>query len=349
MRNGALLLGVCGAAVANAWNLDFVPVWRQVLFVVLIVAAYLHGRHLPVRRGWALIGLAAVPPLVAAPWSLPVTVGVLPALGLFVTLPWLAGRFQLQQADRLASLEREQEFVRLRERARIAADMHDSLGHDLALMALRAGALELAPEMTDANRHAATELRESAVAATDRLRNTLDLLREPGAAPLPPSLSELLDRARSAGLTVHHTGPDSTDPTVHRVVQESLTNASRHAPGAEVELTVTRSPTHTTLRIQNPSPGTRGASSLGVDPAGRRGASSRGADPAGTRGASSRGTDPAGTRGASSRGTDPAGTPGALSQGTGLAGLHERVTLLGGTFTTTHADGTFTVTAEIPA
>ena len=90
-----------------------------------------------------------------------------------VVLPWLLGRYRRQYAElartgwQLAErMEREQQAVadrtRLRERARIAGDMHDSLGHDLALIALRAGALEVDPRL-DADRQAAAgELRAAA-------------------------------------------------------------------------------------------------------------------------------------------------------------------------------------------
>jgi signal transduction histidine kinase len=264
MRNGLLLVLLSGTIVLNGAFLDYVPIWRQLLFVVLPVLAYLLGRHLPVRRGWLLITLPGVPAVVAGPWSFPVLTGGVGALGLFMVLPWLAGRFQLQQAGRLAHLEREQEFVRLRERARIAADMHDSLGHDLALIALRAGGLEVSPSMSDADRAAAAQLRASAVSATDRLRATVHLLREPGAPLRPPSLTDLVAEARDAGLTVRFTGADSTDPTAHRVAREALTNAARHAPGAPVTMTVTRQADALTLEIHNPSPGTPPATDRGT-------------------------------------------------------------------------------------
>ncbi|WP_223201190.1 histidine kinase, partial [Micromonospora sp. M42] len=100
--------------------------------------------------------------------------------------PWLLGRLRRQhraladaglrhtQAERRAEVER----VRLRERARIAQDMHDSLGHDLSLIALRAGALELAPDLSPAHRAAAGELRASVAAATERLHDVIGVLRE---------------------------------------------------------------------------------------------------------------------------------------------------------------------------
>ena len=271
MRNGALLMVVAGAAVVNGLHLEHpIPAWRQLLFLVLTVAAYLHGRFRPGRRDWLLLAGAAASAAACAARTLPDGAGALVALGLFVTLPWLAGRFRHQQAgliragtQRVAQLEREQVFVaeqaRLRERARIASDMHDALGHDLALIALRAGALELAGDLTESNRDAAAGLRASAVAATDRLRHTVRLLRseDAGRTQLPAeSLDALLDRARDAGMTVRLHGSEATSPgaadqAVHRVVQEALTNAARHAPGAEVEVRVERTGDALTVTVHN--------------------------------------------------------------------------------------------------
>jgi signal transduction histidine kinase len=325
-----LLVVIAGAAVLDGLFLDHpIPAWRQMLFAILAVAAYLHGRHLPVRRDWLLLAGAALP-AAAYTVSAPSTgVGALMALGLVVTLPWLAGRFRRQQAaliragaERVAQLERGQAFVaeqvRLRERARLAADMHDALGHDLALIALRAGALELAPDMTEPNREAATGLRASAVAATDRLRHTVGLLRADRTAPTQvpgESLDALVDRARDAGMRVHlHRGDvcspapaeQAVDPTpaapetraVHRVVQEALTNAARHAPGADVEVLVERARDAITVTVRNPI--TQGP---------RRPRS---------------------------------------SSGTGIAGLRGHVGLLGGTLHAGATHGAFTVTAWLP-
>ncbi|MBR7678892.1 ATP-binding protein, partial [Streptomyces daliensis] len=70
-------------------------------------------------------------------------------------------------------LEREQraaaERARLRERARIAQDMHDALGHELSLIALRAGALQVAPGLSAEHSASAARLRGAAAEATDRL------------------------------------------------------------------------------------------------------------------------------------------------------------------------------------
>ena len=92
---------------------------------------------------------------------------------LTILLPWLIGRYARQQSllvqagwDLAERLEREQDLIadrmRLLERSRIASDMHDSLGHELSLIALRAAALQVNPDLGDSARNAAGELRESA-------------------------------------------------------------------------------------------------------------------------------------------------------------------------------------------
>src|SRR5688500_17952609 len=112
--------------------------------------------------------------------------GALVYAGLF---PWLVGRYRRQQRALVAAgweqaeqLEREQRMlareVRLRERARIAEDMHDSLGHELSLLALRAGALELSADLDERTRAVAGQLRAGAAAATGQLRDIIDVLRD---------------------------------------------------------------------------------------------------------------------------------------------------------------------------
>jgi signal transduction histidine kinase len=307
-------IAICGFVIGL--YVVHIPAWRQLLFAVLAVAAYLHGRHLSARWDWLLLASAAIAGavlLVPAVW---LGAGALMALALFVVLPWLAGRFRSQQAalvtagrDRIDRLERERELVveqaRLRERARIATDMHDSLGHDLALIALRAGALELATDMTKSNQEAAAALRECAVTATDRLRRTVGMLRETtGPTPTEPpgeSIEALVKRAREAGLTVElrHQAvalPLDLDRAVHRVVQEALTNAARHAPGAGVLVQVRPVAGAVVVTVRDDGDGTSLPS----------------------------------------------------KEGSGLAGLRERVRLLDGTLEAGAWDGGFEVTARIP-
>ncbi|MGV9880836.1 sensor histidine kinase [Streptomyces sp. NPDC003006] len=242
--------------------------------------------------------------------------------------PWLAGRYWRQGRELAAAgwaradqLEREQRIVadraRLRERARIAQDMHDSLGHELSLIAVRAGALQVAPDLPDPHREAVADLRAAASQATDRLHAIIGLLRDEDdeRAPLAPTgetVADLVARAAESGLEIAYAddGPDAasgtaggelTGRTVHRVVQEALTNAARHAPGAHVTVTVARDGTTTTVTVTNGRPKEPGSPSEGG------------------------------------------------MGGTGLRGLRARVTDLGGTFDAgPHGDG-FRVTARLPA
>ena len=252
MINGALLAVIALAGLVDGVATFALPVPRQILLILVAAAAYLHGWRLTVRHGWwilgAVAGLGASLGLVADRDS----VNTLVTFGSFVVLPWLIGRFRRQQADliaataeRVTQLERERELVadraKARERARIATDMHDSLGHELALIALRAGALELAADMPERSRDAVVALRRNAVDATDRLRQTIGMLRQETAptVPLDESVEALVARAAEAGMAVRLESDASPLPplaarAVHRVVQEALTNAARYAPGAAV-------------------------------------------------------------------------------------------------------------------
>ncbi|ATL29523.1 sensor histidine kinase [Streptomyces formicae] len=193
--------------------------------------------------------------------------------------PWLAGRYWRQARELAAAgwsradqLEREQRIVadraRLRERARIAQDMHDSLGHELSLIAVRAGALQVAPGLAPEHRDAAAELRAAASDATGRLHRIIGVLRDEGdeRAPLAPvgeSVTALVERAAGSGLEITYVpgeeaaeGPgETTGRTVYRVVQEALTNAAKHAPGAHVTVEIAHDADTTTVTVTNGRPG----------------------------------------------------------------------------------------------
>ncbi len=270
MRNAAVLVLLGVATLLNGLFLDVVPLWRQAVFLALAVLAYLHGRWLPGPREWTTLALLAVPGVVAASVDFATGSGVLLSYALTCALPWSAGRFRRQQAELLAAsahrvrqLELAQRLVaeraELRERTRIAADIHDSLGHDLALIALRAGALELTTGLSEPHRRAATELRISATTATDRLRGTIGVLRQAGAPDQHiEKVTEVVDRARAAGMTVTTHGldtaplPPSLERALAHVVRESLTNATRHAPGAEVAVRVERGTEFVGVSVDNP-------------------------------------------------------------------------------------------------
>ncbi|SEB32338.1 Signal transduction histidine kinase [Amycolatopsis tolypomycina] len=268
-----------GVALAGALAVPFpygdhVPVW--VVFV-LVAMSYQAGLRMPRARPGILTGIAcAVLGLPIAlvfgqdglgDWAAMVAILVFAGLS-----PWLLGRYvrvrgELARAGwrRAEEMESRQRLVaeqaRLRERARIASDMHDSLGHELSLIAVRAAALEVAGGLDDAQRDAAAQLRTSAATATERLREIIGVLRE-DAAPVEPvqgDLGELIARARASGLLIESTvDTDGVPPMVaraaYRVVQEALTNVAKHAPGAAVTVRVTSDGARTDVRVVNAPP-----------------------------------------------------------------------------------------------
>jgi signal transduction histidine kinase len=242
-----LLLGVLG--LASGLGTTGLPLWRFAVFAVLVVLAYAHGRRLAQQRPALALTATGVIGLVVGAVNFWEGLTALLCLAVFVVLPWLTGRFRHQQAALVHRLQRENDLVaeraRLVERDKLATELHDLLGHDLALIALRAGALELDRQLSADYQQRAGELRASAVAATDRLRRTLGALHEPA-----DTVASIVTGARDAGMTVELTESevDLPDELVCRVVREGLTNAARHAPGAPVTLTLTES----AVTISNP-------------------------------------------------------------------------------------------------
>ncbi|WP_207944757.1 sensor histidine kinase [Actinomadura rubrisoli] len=263
------------AAVCTA-GLSVLSLWWVPPTVVL---SFLAGR-LPSRARLAALALLA---LVAAGM---IAVSVVPSwlsmgsrfvamLVVAAMLPWFAGRFWRQYRalvragwERAEHLEREQRLVadqaRLRERARIAQDMHDLLGHDLSLIALSAGALKLAPDLPAGHREAAAEIRARAGAAVDHLGEVIGILSADGREdPMATDVQGLVAGASAAGLPVALSTegePPVVSPVaeraVHRVVQEALTNVAKHAPGAPVTVRIVYRDAETEVRVENePAPG----------------------------------------------------------------------------------------------
>jgi signal transduction histidine kinase len=143
------------------------------------------------------------------------------------------------------------EGARQAERRRIAHEMHDVLAHRLSLLSVHAGALEFRPDAPAAEvAAAAAVIRTTAATALDELREVIGVLREEPeseAQPPQPTLADLpllLDESRAAGMTVRAAVdpdvvdelPDAVARAAYRVVQEGLTNARKHAPGAAVDV-----------------------------------------------------------------------------------------------------------------
>jgi signal transduction histidine kinase len=242
--------------------------------------------------------------------------------GLAWAAAWFAGERTRLRHEQIAELneravraEREAERERLlaaaEERARIARDLHDSAGHAISVIAVRAGAARLRHhEDTDRSLLALEAIEALARQTAAEIDQLVDSLREGGpangdlATPLGlASLDTLIARHQAAGLevTVDTSGaprplPTATDQAAYRILQEALTNAARHGLGS-AHIRLDFGDTGVEVRVTNPVP------------------------------------------------TDGSPRPGG---GHGLVGMRERATLLGGNLEADRADGTFRVRAQIP-
>jgi len=160
-------------------------------------------------------------------------------------------RQQLVALDAAHCAEREMREARAleRERLRLAREMHDVVSHQVSLIAVQAGALQVtAPD--EAVRSSAATVRELAVATLEELRHMVGVLRapRPGQAPLEPQprLSDLRHLVEASGCGASLDLEDGlvleppVERAVYRTVQEGLTNARKHAPGAAVAVRVAR-------------------------------------------------------------------------------------------------------------
>jgi signal transduction histidine kinase len=242
--------------------------------------------------------------------------------GLTWAVAWFAGERTRLRREHIADLqeralraEREAERERLlaaaEERARIARDLHDSAGHAISVIAVRAGAARLRHQQDpDRSAVALEAIEELARQTADEIDHIVGTLRADGPAngtiEAPPglaSLDPLIAHHAAAGLMVTldtsgtpRTLGAPTDQATYRILQEALTNAARHGAGrARIELAFGDAAVELTV------------------------------------------TNPAHANGASRSGG-----------GHGLTGMRERATLLGGSLDAERANGTFRLHARIP-
>jgi signal transduction histidine kinase len=137
------------------------------------------------------------------------------------------------------------EEARHTERERIAREMHDVLAHRISLLAVHAGALEVRRSAPDEERQAAGVIRQCAYQALEDLRTVIGMLRDDATdsdrpQPTLTDLPALIEQSRLAGarITLDNRNlpvvPDGIGRHAYRIVQEGLTNARKHAPGAPV-------------------------------------------------------------------------------------------------------------------
>jgi signal transduction histidine kinase len=291
------------------------------------VALFLLAVNRPQRNPWTVRTTITVAGLFLAYLAAGAADGSFPAdellhSGLAWAAAWFAGeRTRLRRAhitelrERARRAERDAERERLlaaaEERARIARDLHDSAGHAISVIAVRAGAARLRHRQDpDRSLDALVEIENLARQTANEIDQIVGSLRrdDPANATVNApaglaSLDALIARHRAAGLdvTVDRSGVTqalggAADQGAYRILQEALTNAARHGAGS-AHIQVAFGDTAVELTVTNPVPA-RGAPR--------------------------------------SRG------------GHGLIGMHERATLLGGDLDATRANGAFRVHARLP-
>ncbi|WP_129790079.1 sensor histidine kinase [Promicromonospora panici] len=249
-----------------------------------IVALFTVAVHRSVRAtavvcGISLAALTAYQLQWPAPAAPPVTMLVIIVLGHIATVAWgLSVRHRraliasLRERAAAAEVEARLRAERSEHDAReaLAREMHDVLGHRLSLLSVHAGALAYSRDAPPEDRTRAAEVvRESAHRALQDLREVIGVLRAPvGELPLPgvTDVLELIDEARQAGTPVElrdEAGvttddrilPETQGRTLHRLVQEGLTNVRKHAPGAPAVVRIAGQPgDHVTVEVVNAAP-----------------------------------------------------------------------------------------------
>jgi signal transduction histidine kinase len=256
----------------------------------LLVALYSVSRYRDGRQvAWASVGAFAIPVvavfrlqwLVQQRYLALFFLGCAMVAAIALGLAAKSRRAQLQAfADRAARLEVEREqrtqLATAVERARVSREMHDIVGHNLAVITgLADGAASLSsrhPANTAATTRAFELIADTSRQALSELRRTLGVMRgpdtdradEPGLSPQPglAEIPRLIERVQSAGPRVTYTTDgDLTDLapglqlTVYRVVQEALTNILKHAEDAtHVTVAVSRQADTAVVTVRDDAP-----------------------------------------------------------------------------------------------
>ncbi|MFJ2341512.1 sensor histidine kinase [Streptomyces antimycoticus] len=268
------------------------------------------------------------------------------ALGLLVrTRGELAARIEDLTRSRRHADELIAEQVLSTERARLAREMHDVVAHQVSLISLQAGAVQISAEDAKA-REGARTIRELSVRTLDELRHMVGILRAAGGdheelTPQPrladlPRLIELsaLNVSFEADDATRRPGhPEAVERAAFRIVQEALTNVRKHAPGARV-----------TVRV-NDAEEAEGAAQTATEDA------APSAAPSAAQGTAEKAEETRGLRVEVRNGPPDASAvaPGLPGGGHGLVGLRERAQLLGGTLEAGPTEeGGFVVRADFP-
>lgn len=283
----ASALGVAALWLRRRWPVGLalalvaLSTFSELVALAMVVALFTVAVHRPPRTTAFVFASSLLAPLVYVVFRRePGTSGLLLFLlgvavqggavgwGLFVRH---RRQLVLSQRDRATRAETEvrlrAEQAQHRAREEIAREMHDVLGHRLSLLSVHAGALEFRPDApAEEVARAAKVIRESAHQALQDLREVIGVLRAPVGELPQPTLADLrllVAESGRAGMRVDlraetsGPAPDGVGRTAYRIVQEGLTNARKHAPGAEVRVRLAGAPGRgLTVEVDNAAPAT---------------------------------------------------------------------------------------------
>jgi signal transduction histidine kinase len=266
---------VVGAAVGFETSLGVPPNAPLLPVLALVVAAYAVGVRLELGR--ALAGmLLALPGLAVSTLHLAgdaqVKLGNFAFAAVITGGAWVAGRVVHAQTGRAVAaavraeqLEAEQVRIVAAERARIARELHDVIGHSISVMVVQAGAAEaVLPGGAEVVRGPLQAIQDTGRQAVTEMSRLIGLLRddhaELGLEPQPglARLTDILQAARQAGVEVEvrvegHEMELSAglDLSAYRIVQEALTNVIKHAPGARSQVSLCYLPDCLRIEVSN--------------------------------------------------------------------------------------------------
>ncbi|MFD5400903.1 sensor histidine kinase [Streptomyces griseorubiginosus] len=267
----ALLIGTAAicADVVTQGSLVTVLMFTDVIYAAVLYGPLASARRIQWITGWLTVAGTLVP---FAVWRVPealligVVVGVV-AYGPAAT-GWIvrnhrdaaeAARLRAEQTALLAETDRTQAVAA--ERARMARELHDMVANHLSAIAIHSTAA-LSIDEPGTSREALTVIRENSVAGLAEMRRLIGILRDgdedPVAVPTLDGLAALVDGARANGLEVtldaDHDGkvPAPVELAAYRIVQESLTNALKHACPGRVTVALHRRDGVLDVRVTSP-------------------------------------------------------------------------------------------------
>ncbi|MFF4018322.1 sensor histidine kinase [Streptomyces sp. NPDC001843] len=250
-----------------------------VLYTDLVYAAVLYGSPASARRIPWITGLLTVIGGVvpAALWRDPQGLLIGVAVGVVALAPaetgWVvrnhreaaeAARLRAEQTALLAEMDRVQAVTA--ERARMARELHDLVAGHLSAIAIHSTAA-LSIDDPDTSKQALSVIRENSVDGLAEMRRLIGILRQgddaPAATPTLDGLTALVDGARANGLDVRLDADPGRVPVpvglaAYRIVQESLTNALKHAARGRVHVVLKRSDGVLLVRVSSPYAGADG-------------------------------------------------------------------------------------------